>query len=62
MAAFSYRATTMAGEIIEGVIEARREAVAIERLKNTGLIPLKVVAPKEGLRGRSASSGPRGTF
>ena len=53
MAVFSYRATTMAGEPIEGIIEATDEKVAIERLKNTGVIPLKVVAPKQkGLKGK----------
>ncbi len=48
MIVFSYRATTMTGEVIEGVIEATDEKVAVERLKNTGVIPLKVVAPKQG--------------
>ncbi len=48
MILFSYRATTMEGEVIEGVIEAADEKVAIERIKNTGVIPLKIVAPQEG--------------
>jgi len=48
MSLFSYRATTMEGEVIEGVIEATDEKVAIERIKNTGVIPLKIVAPEEG--------------
>ncbi|NWF51610.1 MAG: type II secretion system F family protein [Nitrospirae bacterium] len=48
MAIFSYRATTLEGTIVEGVIEAIDEKTAIERLKNTGIIPLKVSAPKEG--------------
>lgn len=53
MAVFSYLATTMAGETIEGVIEAADEKLAVERIRNTGLIPLKVVAPKQGgLRGK----------
>jgi general secretion pathway protein F len=38
----------MAGETIEGVIEATDEKLAIERIKNTGLIPLKIVAPRQG--------------
>ena len=49
MPIFSYTATTMDGAIVEGVIEAAEEKGAIERLKNTGVIPLKVAAPKEGL-------------
>ena len=53
MAVFSYRATTMAGESIEGVIEASDEKLALERLKNTGVIPLRIVAAKQGgLKGR----------
>ncbi len=48
MAVFSYLATTMAGETIEGVIEAADEKLAVERIRNTGLIPLKIVAPRQG--------------
>jgi general secretion pathway protein F len=44
----------MAGETIEGVIDAADEKVAIERLRSTGVIPLKVQAPRQkGLRGIS---------
>lgn len=49
---FSYRATTMEGTIVEGVIDAADEKAAIERLKNTGVIPLNVAAPKEGIKKR----------
>lgn len=49
MAIFSYRATTREGAIVEGVIEAANEKTAIERLKDTGIIPLKVTAPREGI-------------
>lgn len=52
MAIFSYRATTMEGAIVEGAIEAADEKSAIERLKDTGVIPLKVAAPEEGLKKR----------
>jgi general secretion pathway protein F len=52
MPVFSYRATTMEGTIVEGVIDAADEKAAIERLKNTGVIPLKVAAPKEGIKKR----------
>jgi general secretion pathway protein F len=44
---FSYTATTMDGSIVEGVIEAPEEKSAVEKLKNTGVIPLKLAAPKE---------------
>jgi general secretion pathway protein F len=47
MPVFSYRATTVQGETIEGLIEAQDEKLAIERLKNSGVIPLKVVAPRK---------------
>jgi len=50
MAIFSYRATTFDGMIVEGVIEADDEKGAIERLKNSGVIPLKVSAPREGIK------------
>jgi len=49
---FSYRATTMEGAIVEGVIEAVDDKSAIERLKNTGIIPLEVISPKEGIKKR----------
>jgi general secretion pathway protein F len=50
VAIYSYRATTMQGAIVEGAIEAADEKSAIERLKNSGVIPLKVAAPEEGIR------------
>jgi general secretion pathway protein F len=39
---------TKEGGVAEGVIEASDEKVAIERLRNSGLMPLSVSAPKEG--------------
>jgi len=50
MPVFSYRATTIEGAIVEGVIEATDEKSAIDRLKNTGYIPLKITAPREGAK------------
>lgn len=50
MATFSYRATTLDGAIVEGIIDAADERAVIERLRSTGVIPLKVAAPKEGLK------------
>lgn len=60
MAIFSYRATTPDGTIVEGVIEAADEKVAIERLRNSGIIPLKVAAPREGIRRRLTLRSSRG--
>jgi general secretion pathway protein F len=50
MPVFSYRATTLEGTIMEGVIEAVDENSAIERLKNTGYIPLKIATPRDDLK------------
>jgi len=50
MAIFSYRATTMQGTVVEGVIDAADEKTAIERLRNSGIIPLKVSSSGEGLK------------
>jgi general secretion pathway protein F len=44
---FSYRATTPDGTIVEGVIEAADKATAIDRLKNSGIIPLKISTSSE---------------
>lgn len=50
MAVFSYVATTMEGVMVEGVIEAPSQDLAIDRLKNSGVIPIKVAAPRQSLR------------
>ncbi len=52
MAVFSYRGTDIQGTIMEGAIEAPDQQAAIDRLKNSGIIPLKVFIPGKGL-GRS---------
>jgi general secretion pathway protein F len=50
MAVFSYRGTDIQGTISEGAIEAPDEQAAIERLKNSGIIPLKVFIPGKGMK------------
>jgi general secretion pathway protein F len=50
VAIFSYRATTIDGTVVEGAIEATDEKSALERLKNTGVIPLKLYVPDEGIK------------
>ncbi len=50
MAIFSYRATTIDGTVVEGAIEAADEKSALERLKNTGVIPLKIYVPEESIK------------
>ncbi len=50
MPVFSYRATTLDGTIMEGVIDAVDENSAVERLKNSGYIPLNIATPKGDLK------------
>jgi len=45
---FTYRATTREGAIVEGVVDAPDERAATERLKNSGVIPLKVGSTEQG--------------
>jgi len=60
VAIFSYRATTGDGNITEGVIEAVDERTAADRLKNSGVIPLKISQPKEGINKTLFSRVPKG--
>jgi general secretion pathway protein F len=57
---FSYKATTTDGAIVEGVIEAADERDVAERLKNSGVIPLTIATPKEGLGKRFIPKSSRG--
>ncbi len=50
MAVFSYRGTNLEGSTMEGAIEAVDEQAALERLKNSGIIPLKLFVPDKGLK------------
>jgi general secretion pathway protein F len=60
MAVFSYTATTLEGTIVTGVVEAADEKVALERLRDSGVIPLKVTAPRHSLRKSLAFKSSRG--
>jgi general secretion pathway protein F len=60
MAVFSYRGTDIQGTILEGAIEAPDERAAIERLKNSGIIPLKVFVPGKGLKRRISLKSAKG--
>ncbi len=62
MAVFSYKVTTMEGSILEGVVDAADEKSAIERLKNSGYIPLKIASPREGITKRFTLKSPRGAL
>ena len=60
MPTFSYRSTTRDGAISEGLIEATDEKSALIKLKNSGVIPLKVekkkIAYRDKISFRSAKS------
>jgi general secretion pathway protein F len=47
---FTYRATTLDGTISEGIVEADNTKAGTDKLRESGLIPLKIVPRKEGLR------------
>jgi general secretion pathway protein F len=52
MPVYSYRSSTMDGTIVEGAIEAPDEKSAIEKIKDMGVIPLKVTIPRERIKWR----------
>ncbi len=60
MATFSYRATTREGAIIEGVVDAADERAAVERLRNTGVIPLKISSLRGGIEKRFSLRSSKG--
>ncbi|TFG36827.1 MAG: type II secretion system F family protein, partial [Nitrospirales bacterium] len=62
MPVFSYRATTIEGAIVEGVIEATDETSAIDRLKNAGYIPLKIAAPRESAKRKFSLRSSKGAL
>jgi general secretion pathway protein F len=47
---YSYNATTLEGSIVEGVVEASDERSAVEKIRNTGVIPIRVSVPAESPR------------
>ncbi|HNT44154.1 MAG TPA: type II secretion system F family protein, partial [Syntrophorhabdaceae bacterium] len=57
---YSYTATTLEGAIVEGVVEASDERTAVEKIRNTGVIPIKVSLPREGLGKTFAMRSSRG--
>jgi general secretion pathway protein F len=48
VAMFSYTATTFEGNIVEGVIDAPDERSAAEKIRNTGIIPIRISLPAVG--------------
>jgi general secretion pathway protein F len=55
LAYFAYRATSRDGQILEGHIEAPDEKAAIDRLKDTGAIPIRIKAQKKAVKDSSGS-------
>lgn len=55
MSIFSYRATTRDGMIVEGAIDAADEKAAIDRIKKSGSIPLRVSLVNKGHREKTGS-------
>lgn len=46
--------------MIEGVVEAPDEKIAISQIQNTGVIPLRITAPKEGMKKKFAFRSAKG--
>lgn len=57
---FSYKATTIDGTVIEGALEASDESSAVEKIKDSGLIPLKISVQAEGLKKRFSLRSSKG--
>jgi len=62
MAQFQYRATDAEGKILEGVIDAAERSVAVARLQDRGLIPLRVAEPTAKKSGLASISLPSLSF
>jgi general secretion pathway protein F len=60
VATFSYRATTREGAIVEGVMDATDERAAVEALRNTGVIPIKVTSPRDSITGKFTLKSSKG--
>lgn len=60
MAIYSYTATTLDGTVVEGVVEAPDEKIAVSQIQNTGVIPLRITAPKEGMKKKFAFRSAKG--
>ena len=56
MAFFSYRATSLEGALSNGIIEAADEMTAVERLRASGVIPLKLEVQRDWRKRRFGRS------
>jgi len=57
---YSYTAATPEGTTVEGVVEASDERGAVEKIRNTGVIPIKISVPGRGLGKTFAFRSSRG--
>lgn len=60
MPVYSYTAATLEGTTVEGVVEASDERGAVEKIRNTGVIPIKISASGQGLGKTFAFRSTRG--
>ena len=57
---YSYTATTFEGAVVEGIVEAPDERAAVEKIRNTGIIPIRISVPKTGIKRRLSLRSSRG--
>jgi general secretion pathway protein F len=57
---YSYTATTFEGAVVEGVVEAPDERTAVEKIRNTGIIPIRISVPRTGTKRRLSLRSSRG--
>ncbi len=60
MPVYSYTAATLEGATVEGVVEASDERGAVEKIRNTGVIPIKISVPGRSLGKTFAFRSSRG--
>ncbi|MHB8108956.1 MAG: type II secretion system F family protein [Syntrophorhabdaceae bacterium] len=62
MTMYSYTATTPEGNVTEGTIEASDERSAIEKIRNSGFIPIKISMPRQGVKRSLSLRSARGSL
>lgn len=60
MAMYSYTATTFEGNIVEGVVEAPDERSAVEKIRNSGIIPVRISVPATSAKKKFSLRSSRG--
>ncbi len=57
---YSYTATTFEGNIVEGVVEAPDERSAVEKIRNSGIIPVRISVPATSAKKKFSLRSSRG--